>query len=816
MPKRGIDDVLAMVAQPVALLGPSGQVLHFNEQFAKAVGYSTDQLKGFAFTRLLDAQGKTDFACYFRTGAATQLTVSICTACGDTVIAQLDRFKDGDQPTGHLVIIPGPSSQVDPRLRYVMEHLDLGVWDYDVQTSVFTVSKAWREIRGWSADAAVDVSNDAWLENIHPDDRKPLSAMFAGQTEGMAQSISIQYRHRHSDGHWIWILCRASVMEADAQGRPVKIVGTDTDLTHVKAHENDLRELTNTLQLAIAASGMGIWEFDPATSQVHWDDRMLEIYGIADGKNLRHENLWETYIHPDDLSGTVAYSEECKRQKTDFNRDYRIVRPNGEVRHIRSLARNVAAPNTHGKLIGVNIDVSDDYFRTQELELARNQLEHDSRHDALTGLGNRRKSNEETQALFRVIGPDDCYAVLQLDLDHFKRVNDMLGHAAGDYVLRRVAKILKTVIGDLGTAFRTGGDEFTILLKSAPPEKVLKKVCEEIIKGIGTPATFEGEDCTVGVSIGYATGKGVPKKPSQTFIKADNALYAAKHAGRSTYLRYSAARDMQRGPYRTSRQDIIEAMRKRELICHFQPQFDADTLEIVGAEALVRWQCPKRGLLLPEQFLSQAVQSEVVAEIDGYVLHYVLEQQDRWSAEGVNYPRISVNVSKARLQANDLAAQIKTIIMPHHKINFELLETAFLDHIDTRLAFTFDALRDLGIRFQLDDFGTGHSSVAALKAVKPEGVKIDRSLFPTPETNPGQLRSLSRIARLEGAEVVIVGLETGIQLAACRDIDCDALQGWALQRPIATAEFGALLAAAANLKNTKVIQCDGSQITGKA
>lgn len=692
--------------------------------------------------------------------------------------------------------LPIPAEE-DSKLRYVMEHIDLGVWDYDTKADHFTVSHAWRQIRGLDKDTQINVPNDEWLESVHPDDRDRLRQVFRGQTEGNAKSIVIQYRHRHTAGHWVWILCRASVMQSDADGRPLKIVGTDTDISHVKENEANLLELTGKLQLAIEASGMGIWEFDPRTSQVHWDDRLLEIYGISDGQNVRSDDLWETYIHPDDVAATVAYTEECRRNKADIKCDYRIVRPNGAIRHVRTLARSVEVPNSESKLIGVNIDVSDDYFRTQELEMTRRQLEHDSRHDSLTGLGNRRKSNEATLDLFNRVGRHHHYAVMHVDLDHFKRVNDTLGHAAGDYVLSVVARKLKDLASDRASVFRIGGDEFTLLFETAPSDGDLNAFCAQLIAKLSETTAFEGQDCTIGASVGYAVGQGPPDNPSEIFVNADTALYAAKHAGRSCYKAYSRELEAEFAQLENVRQDLIDAMRNGEIVCHFQPQFDARTLDIVGAEALVRWQCPTRGVLTPDKFLPQATQTGLLPDIDEHVFKYVARQQDAWAASHLQYPRISVNTSKARLETHDLVEQVQAIVEPHHLFSFELLETAFLDRVDTRLAFKLDALRDLGIRIELDDFGSGHSSIAALQAIKPDGVKIDRSLVEPIETKPSQLltlRSLAKIARLERADIVIEGLENGLQLATIRDLDCDALQGYALQRPMPAAEFATLLA----------------------
>ncbi|MEM9250333.1 MAG: EAL domain-containing protein [Pseudomonadota bacterium] len=687
-------------------------------------------------------------------------------------------------------------SQESYTLRYLMEHLDQGVWEFDAATGAFTASASWYRLRGRSPDTPIGINDDDWLVSIHPDDRETLRSTFYGQKGGSAQNIVVQYRHVHPEGHWVWILCRASVMEVDDTGRPLKIVGTDTDISEAMENQNELQELAGKLQLAVQASRMGIWEFDPVSRLVHWDDRLLKIYGLTDGKNTRSDDLWETYIHPDDYEQAVAYAEECNRKKTDLKLDFRIVRPDGEIRHIRSLARTVETNHAKNKLIGVNIDVTEDYLRAQELELAKQKLEHDAMHDPLTGLGNRRALDKDAMALFNSVPADGRYVAMHVDLDHFKAVNDTLGHSAGDFVLTSVAQILRDAVGDLGQAFRTGGDEFAILFETAPPPSRLNAFCEDLIARISAPMTYEDQPCAVGASIGYAIGVGPPDSPFETFINADAALYTAKRAGRYCYRAYTPEIGADFHLISKSRQLLRDALDTDQIVCFFQPQLDVDTLQITGAEALVRWNCPTRGLLTPDKFLPQALDAGLLSAIDHHVFTRVTALQTLWLEEGLDVPRLSVNVSMARFYDEKLIEQTRAALQDHHRISFELLETIFLDSPSKLQHWRLDALREMGIKIELDDFGTGHSSIRALQAIQPDAVKIDRSLVAPMSARNKQVRlleSVTRIARLEGAEIVVEGLETGFQLAAVRKLDCDRLQGYALHRPMREVEFASLL-----------------------
>ncbi|PTX54778.1 PAS domain S-box-containing protein/diguanylate cyclase (GGDEF)-like protein [Litoreibacter ponti] len=658
----------------------------------------------------------------------------------------------------------------------------------DADGAVVSWSDSFADIAGATLDALRSTNIDALL---NPQDTTALHHHLANGTGALDITllrargpVPMSVSALPVDGDAPFFLCQATGAAATAQ--------------HQDDAEQDLHILrtTNTLKLAVEASGMGIWEYTPDTGQVHWDDRLLEIYGRAGEPNMRSEDLWETYIHPDDLEATLAYANECRRTNSDFCRDFRIIRPDGEVRHVRSVARFVPAPKGAGKLIGVNIDVTEDYARTEELERAQRQLEYDSRHDALTGLANRRKFDEVSTAHFDAMARTDRSAVMHLDLDLFKQINDTLGHGFGDAVLETTAQRLVKIIGERGIVSRAGGDEFVILLFDAPGRAELESLCETLISRCQQPVHHDGQNCTVGVSIGVAITLGPPRNPSKLFANADAALYTAKEQGRSRFRFFDAEVRTRTERETTLRQDLVDGLVRGEITCHFQPQYDAETLDIIGTEALVRWNSPSRGILSPADFMPHARKAGLVARIDAQVFRHVIAAQSRWAAQGLNFPVVALNISMERLLGDGLVEEVRWLLQDHHRISFELLETAFLDESEPKLLRRLDRLRQLGIGIELDDFGSGHSSVVALQTVRPDRVKIDQRLVDPICTDPNQLlvlQSLTKIARLNGAQVIVEGMETGIHLAAIRNVDCDALQGFALTYPMPSDEFAALL-----------------------
>lgn len=791
--------LIALLESPVALVDAFGRILVRNAAFDRCCDNADRQnLQDF-----LSEQQRAEYAAYAEqiTGFANlpeaQFEAEI-TLQDISYRMALSPLHPGTTRAVFLCQLLRVQPPADARLDYLMEHLDQGVWDYDVPTGVFSMSKVWRVMRGIVDDDDLVGFGDDWLDTVHPDDRAELSEVFEGQTRGLTEAISIEYRQKHVDGHWVWILCRAKIVERAADGTPLRIVGTDTDVTPLHRRDRDMHNLTNKFKMALEVSGIGIWEYDPGSDSVHWDDRLLEMYGRSGEANLRPGDSWETYLHPDDQAATTAAAEESLHTRSDFRGEFRILRPDGEVRHIRSLSRYITGPGRQDKLIGVNIDQTDEYLRRAALKQAQAKLEHDARHDALTGLANRRLLDERSTALFTNTAPTQRYAALHIDLDHFKQINDTLGHAAGDAVLVHVADQLGEIIAERGLTARSGGDEFVVLFENAPTDAELHNICNTIIRTFKAPFVYQGQDCAFGVSIGCAVGIGPPAQANELFIHADAALYTAKQVGRGCYRFYDAETSAVAKAGSDARQAIVDALSNREFLCYLQPQFAVDGVEIVGVEALVRWQCPHRGLLTPEAFMWQAVHADLTERIDAHVFAEVIAMQSRWFAEGLQYPPVSINISKARFHAEDMIDHVRSLLQPHHAITFELLETAFWDDLSKDQLARIAALRELGIGVDLDDFGSGHASVAAMQALRPDRIKFDHSLVAPVTFRAEQittLKLLAKIARLEGVGIVVEGLDTAAHLDAITVLDCDVLQGYALQVPMPVPAFEKLLRA---------------------
>lgn len=564
----------------------------------------------------------------------------------------------------------------------------------------------------------------------------------------------------------------------------------------------ELRRLSGRLELALEASGIGVWEHDLTTNEMVWDDRLNEIYGkSADGKPRGYDD-WAQTIHPEDLGRARQDFDSAAARKGPYSSQYRLQRPDGTVRHVRTRATYFQDIGGTPKLIGAEWDVTSDVLlnenlirerqltesKNAELNLAKAHIEYAALHDSLTGLPNRRYLDE---LLAESGEPGRRTALLHLDLDRFKQINDTLGHAAGDTMLMHASKVIKANAGAADFVARIGGDEFVLVSRGLDDDE-LSALADRIIEEMRQPVDYRGHPCRFGVSIGIAANSGVDVK--QLLINADLALYRAKSRGRNRYEFFNE--ELQSEIVRTKQiaDEILGGLERHEFIAYYQPQFDASTLEIVGVEALSRWKHPRRGILAPDAYLKVAEELNVVALIDRIVLKHALENFERWSQSHLNIPHVSVNVSARRLEDKDLIEGLRKLAIKPGTVSFELVESIFLDENDDLVTWNIDHIKELGIDIEIDDFGTGHASIVSLLKLRPRRLKIDRQLI-TPITGSMAQRqlvaSIIDIGKSLGIEVVAEGVETMEHARILKELGCDILQGYLFGRPMEAKAFKA-------------------------
>ncbi|MEQ1950077.1 bifunctional diguanylate cyclase/phosphodiesterase [Mesorhizobium sp. CN2-181] len=569
--------------------------------------------------------------------------------------------------------------------------------------------------------------------------------------------------------------------------------------------EAQLRKLSQRLELALDASRIGVWELDLATNDVIWDDRLYEIYGTQRKKGPRTFQDWSGAIHPDDLKTAENDFNEAVKEDRAYSSDYRIIRPNGQIRNIRTHATIFRDPAETPKMIGAEWDVTADVAlnkdlekakilaetRAAELESVRARIEHNSLHDSLTGLPNRRYLDTELEKLAASgssKGRD--IALLHIDLDRFKQINDTLGHSAGDAMLVHAAQVLRQNVRKDDFVARIGGDEFVVVCLVDPEDHHLDEIADRIIRQMRHPVVYQGHQCRFGVSIGIAVESAGRLDSGQILINADIALYRAKSRGRSRHEFFTESLQAEIVRNKKVADDILGGLERNEFVAYYQPQFDAHTLEVAGVEALVRWAHPTEGLLTPDAFLSTAEELNVVSTIDRLVLEQTLANFERWNKTRQLVPRISVNVSARRLRDEELIESLRRLKIKPGILSFELLESIFLDNTDEIVTWNVDRIKDFGIDIEIDDFGTGYASIVSLLKLQPRRLKIDRQLILPIVKSVRQrhlVESIIEIGKTLGIEVVAEGVETMEHARILKKLGCDKLQGYAFGPAIGAA-----------------------------
>ncbi len=569
-----------------------------------------------------------------------------------------------------------------------------------------------------------------------------------------------------------------------------------------RRRESELSRLSRRLELALATSQVGVWEMNIATGHLSWDDRMNELYAHPCDGGERDYTHWRDRLHPDDLERAERDFNESIRSGAQYLSNYRIVTPEGETRHIRAIGSVYQDQGTAPRIVGVNWDATPDAklseallrAKTQaeaknfELETAKARIEHNAMHDPLTGLPNRRYLDEILDMHTKRSAHDGGYVSIQhIDLDRFKQINDTLGHAAGDAMLIHAAEVLRGSVRPSDFVARIGGDEFVILCIGEKSDAELRAMAERIIAAMRKPVSYQGHECRFGVSIGIAGGDVSTTPAKQVLVNADIALYRAKERGRNRAEFFSEELQAEIITAKRVADDILSGLENNEFVAFYQPQVDAKTLDIVGMEALARWNHPIRGMLTPDAFMAIAEDLNVVAAIDKLILEQALAQHRKWKAAGLSVPRVSVNVSARRLNDEGLIDTLKALEIEPGTVSFELIESIYLDERDTLVSFNIDQIRDLGIDIEIDDFGTGYASIVSLLQLRPTRLKIDRQLVMPITSSAGQRRlvgSIIEIGTSLGIEAIAEGVESFEHATILADMGCSALQGYAIARPM--------------------------------
>ena len=584
------------------------------------------------------------------------------------------------------------------------------------------------------------------------------------------------------------VVCDLRVIPTPWEGAPALVVSL-RDVS-ARAHaEAALRESQERYELAARAANDGLWDWDLATDTLYYSPRWKAMLGAAEEEIRDTPDGWFDRIHPEDLERVrAALAAHIEGLTEHFEHEYRMLHRNGSYRWV--LCRGLAVRGPDGRATRVAGSQSDITHR----KLAEAQLAHRAFYDPLTNLPNRALFLDRLRHALRRAQrrPDYLFAVLFLDIDRFKVVNDSLGHVSGDRLLVTIARRLELALRPGDSVARLGGDEFTILLDDLRDTADAQRVAERIQRELMAPFHIGGQELYASCSIGIALSSTGYAKPEDILRDADTAMYRAKAGGRARHALFDTAMHQRAVLVLQTEADLRRALEREELRLQYQPIVSLSSGRITGVEALVRWEHPERGRVPPGDFIPVAEESGLIVGVDRWVLRHACREVASWGLrpdqpEGF---RVNVNLSPRQLGLADLAQHVADVLgetgIDPAWLRLEITETAMMEQHDAAV-HALAALKQLGVQISVDDFGTGYSSLARLHDFPIDSLKVDRSFVEvmgaTGETSR-IARTIVLIGRTLGLSVIAEGVETARQLELLRELRCDAAQGYYFSRPL--------------------------------
>ncbi len=567
---------------------------------------------------------------------------------------------------------------------------------------------------------------------------------------------------------------------------------------------NDLQQNERRLSNAQRIGEMGDWEWSLGDDRVTASAQAWRIFGHAQPLPSAAGDVFFATVHEGDRGRWRRAIERVRDEKSAFSIELRIVRSGGQVRHVHQQVEVMEAGGAL-RLAGAVHDIT----RRKDAE---EQIRRLAYYDPLTGLPNRLSFTEQlARALSHAERNRGHIATMFVDLDNFKRVNDTLGHRAGDQLLREASARLSAVLrshdavvrvsnesGD-NTIARLGGDEFIVLLTDVRHQQDAARAARRLVDTLSEPFMINGTEIFCGGSVGVALYPDDGNDVDTLLMNADTAMYRAKAQGRGGYQLYDKAMNESALDHLRMETRLRRAIERNEFVLHYQPRIDVVSGRVVGAEALIRWQHPERGLLQPADFIPLVEQANLVIPVGEWAIERACAQTAKWRTMGLPTVPLAVNLASTHLREKGLPALVSRALQRHgvsaNTLEIEVTESILL--ADPELAVRVaQELSEMGVQLSIDDFGTGYSSMGYLKRLPLTALKIDRSFVRDLDSDPEDeaiVAAIIALARSLKLKVVAEGVETQAQLALLQAMHCDEYQGFLNSRALEPAEFAELL-----------------------
>jgi diguanylate cyclase (GGDEF)-like protein/PAS domain S-box-containing protein len=588
-------------------------------------------------------------------------------------------------------------------------------------------------------------------------------------------------------GFFLWAL-RQRARTRPAQGKLPSY--TDRPVASLSRNYNeDLRLSQELLQLVVEATNDGIWDYDIPNGVVSWSERALVLVGIQGGLGKGFEVLKE-HMHIEDRRELERRMDNALRGEEPLSLEVRIIDSAGSYRFL--LLRGKAKRNAEGRPLRMAGSISD-LTRHKEAE---KELVYAAYHDVLTGVKNRRQFLErlEDEITKTARRPDYLFAVILLDIDHFKAVNDSLGHSVGDRVLQQLAGKISYCCRQIDIVARIGGDEFGILLRDMQNHGDVENVVKRIQAEVREPILSGQNEVSITLSMGIAFNSEKLEDREQVLANADTVLQKAKQFGTGRCeLFTSGMREKAMELYRLER-DLRKAITEHEFTLFYQPIIDIFSGKVTSLEALVRWNNGERGITSPAEFIPMAEETGLIVPLGEQILRMACTQTKLWVEAGFKDLTVAVNFSAKQFASENIAFVVQAALaetnLPPRNLKLEITEHAAMHEVERTIA-TMQHLTEMGLQISIDDFGTGYSSLSYLKKYPIQTLKIDRSFIKDIPMNPEDMaitRTIIAMAKSLDLNLIAEGVETKEQLEFLRSEGCQYIQGFFFSQPLSAVD----------------------------
>jgi len=563
-----------------------------------------------------------------------------------------------------------------------------------------------------------------------------------------------------------------------------------------------LRHSENRLALAQQIARLGNWDWDIEKDSLGWSEQMYKIFEVDPGEFVPSKEAILEAVHPDDREMVKSEMDNILLGSENFSLDYRII-VKGNV-CLTVYEQGEVVYDKQGKAVSVHGTLQDISERIR----AEEQISFLAYYDSLTGLPNRQLFMEHVDlALHAARRSGAKMALLYIDLDRFKRINDTLGHDVGDQLLKKISTDLADCVrssdiiakadkpnGPLVSLSRLGGDEFTVLLTGIAEEEHAGLVAKRVLQLLNQPMEINDQEVSLSASIGIALYPRDGDTVDLLLRSADVAMGHAKESGRNSFMFFSRQMNRRAQERLNIETDLKKALEKDELVLFYQPQINLQTGAISGFEALLRWQHPKHGLVPPTKFIPIAEESGLIVPVSNWVLREACRQNQQWIETGLAPVRMGVNISSVQFAKQNLTGVVQEALratgLDPKYLEVELTESAIMQNVGEVIE-TLNAMKSLGINLSVDDFGTGYSSMSYLKRFPLDTLKIDRSFImdiTIDENDAAIVKAIVALAKILGLKTISEGVETREQLDFLREQGCDEMQGFFISKAVSAKE----------------------------